>query len=89
MMWHHFLLFTQDYQDFCEEHFGFFIHHNPRPSKERAAWKKLIATDRTKAEKERRRDLEKVYSYLYDELGEEILIKWCEEYPVKFGELYK
>lgn len=25
--WHCFLLFTQDYADFCEEYFGSFIHH--------------------------------------------------------------
>lgn len=28
--WHEFLLFTEDYQSFCEEFFGKFIHHRPR-----------------------------------------------------------
>lgn len=28
-MWHTFILFTCDYADFCEEHFGFFVHHTP------------------------------------------------------------
>ena len=88
MMWHSFLLFTKDYQEFCEEQFGFFIHHNPRPHKERIEWKDLIEKDREKAESERKATLQKVYSYLYDELGEEILLKWCEEYPKKFRRLY-
>jgi hypothetical protein len=28
--WHHFILFTEDYKEFCEEFFGAFIHHRPR-----------------------------------------------------------
>ncbi len=29
-MWHNFILFTQDYQEFCFTYFGRFIHHRPR-----------------------------------------------------------
>jgi hypothetical protein len=32
-MWHTFILFTQDYVEFCESHFGFLIHHKPVTSK--------------------------------------------------------
>jgi hypothetical protein len=28
--WHNFILFTKDYAEFCQTHFGRFIHHNPR-----------------------------------------------------------
>ncbi|HEY4509168.1 MAG TPA: hypothetical protein VJC13_02705 [Candidatus Paceibacterota bacterium] len=28
--WHEFLLFTEDYQSFCQSFFGRFIHHRPR-----------------------------------------------------------
>lgn len=28
--WHHFILFTEDYRDFCHEYFGRFVHHRPR-----------------------------------------------------------
>ena len=28
-MWHHFILHTRDYRQFCEKFFGRFIHHNP------------------------------------------------------------
>jgi hypothetical protein len=27
--WHEFLMFTEDYQNFCSEHFGEFLHHRP------------------------------------------------------------
>lgn len=29
-LWHTFLLFTKEYQKFCDEMFGTFIHHNPK-----------------------------------------------------------
>src|SRR3989344_2244393 len=28
-MWHHFVLHTKDYAEFCSKHFGKFIHHTP------------------------------------------------------------
>jgi len=28
-MWHHFILYTRDYKDFCITYLGKFIHHNP------------------------------------------------------------
>lgn len=28
-IWHEFILFTREYQAFCNEHFGRFIHHSP------------------------------------------------------------
>src|SRR5688572_9009956 len=28
--WHHFILFTKDYEHFCQQCFGRFIHHEPR-----------------------------------------------------------
>jgi hypothetical protein len=85
LMWHTFLLFTEDYSEFCERHFGFFVHHYPRPRAERLAWAEKIRTDPEGARAERTASLEKVYSYLYDELGPEILVKWCEEFPARFA----
>src|SRR5690242_18091626 len=28
--WHEFILFTEDYADFCQHYFGRFVHHRPR-----------------------------------------------------------
>lgn len=28
--WHQFILYTRDYAEFCEKHFGRFIHHDPK-----------------------------------------------------------
>jgi hypothetical protein len=35
LAWHEFLLFTKEYQRFCQRMFGFFIHHNPRSKDDR------------------------------------------------------
>lgn len=83
-MWHTFLLYTEDYTAFCDTYFGFFLHHQPRSLAERKAWQARIASDPEGAKRERAADLEKVYGYLYDELGPETLTKWCEEFPAKF-----
>lgn len=85
MMWHTFLLFTEDYQKFCQDQFGFFIHHNPRPMADRQAWQRKIQQDPASTTIERKAALEKVYGYLYDELGPEILVRWCEEFPERFA----
>ena len=87
MMWHVFILFTQDYADFCEEYFGFFVHHHPRPKKEREAWTAEIARDPARAKQIRMDELRKVYSYLYDELGPDILVRWTEEFPARFAHM--
>lgn len=31
--WHHFLLFSEAYADFCSRFFGFFLHHQPSTSR--------------------------------------------------------
>ena len=35
--WHNFILFTKDYDRFCNEHFNTFIHHRPKTLAERAS----------------------------------------------------
>jgi hypothetical protein len=84
MMWHTFILFTEDYARFCQTYFGFFIHHHPKTKAERQSWSERIQIDREEAWRERRQNLEKIYNYLFDELGPEILIKWCEDFPQRF-----
>ncbi|MDB5259275.1 MAG: hypothetical protein JWO73_483 [Candidatus Taylorbacteria bacterium] len=34
--WHTFIIFTREYAKFCNEHFGYFIHHNPFTKENRA-----------------------------------------------------
>ena len=36
--WHEFLLFTREYEEFCRERYGSFIHHDPSESADPAAY---------------------------------------------------
>lgn len=64
-MWHTFLLFTREYQLFCEQQLnGIFFHHEP-------------ATEKVEQLKDAYElELSRYLSYIYDNLGEETLIKW-------------
>ncbi len=66
-MWHTFLLFTRDYAAFCEEHFGFFIHHVPNEDE---------ADDAPLDDASLRAGLEQQYAFVYDVLGEDTLQAW-------------
>lgn len=87
MMWHTFILFTQDYADFCDKYFGTFIHHQPKTLKDTREWQERIKADPEGARRDREKNLRQVYEYLYDEIGPEILMKWCEDFPNRFKHL--
>ena len=71
-MWHNFILFTKEYQNFCLENFGRFIQHSPNNDED----------ENTDFD----RDLSNMYSYIYDKLGEDTLNLWFREFPEKFNE---
>jgi hypothetical protein len=65
-MWHTFILFTRDYAEFCQNHFGYFIHHQPNTDD-------ALVLDAGK-------QLGKLLSLIYDELGEETFMRWFKAY---------
>ena len=84
LMWHTFLLYTEEYAHFCDHYFGFFIHHKPRSVQDKRQWRERMKIDPVKAQQEKEENLRRAYNYIYDELGPEILTKWCEEFPARF-----
>ncbi len=68
-MWHTFILFTQEYHDFCNNILksGYF-HHQPNVNMQAPAPSEDYAEE-----------LERYLSYIYDNLGEETLTKWFPE----------
>lgn len=68
-MWHNFILYTKDYQDFCSHYFGQFIHHYPD-----------IAEHSVPLEQEFSIELEKYLNYLYENLGEETVLRWFAQH---------
>jgi hypothetical protein len=69
-MWHTFLLFTLDYADFCQRHFGTFIHHLPTEAEDEA-----VGEDEEAA----RTRLTVQYGLVYDLLGEQTLTAWYDD----------
>ena len=63
-MWHTFLLFTRDYHFFCKKYLGDFFHHVPNTDKSHST-KEAFAIE-----------FARYLSYVYDNLGEECLVKW-------------
>lgn len=65
-MWHTFLLFTRDYQKFCQDYLaGIFFHHDP-----------LLPTQKKISKRNYAAELRRYLSYIYKNLGEETLFKW-------------
>lgn len=64
-IWHIFLLYTKDYMDFCEHYFHEYLHHLPD-----------IVPTFEKGSFDFETNLEKFLSYVYDNLGPEVVERW-------------
>jgi hypothetical protein len=71
-MWHTFVLFTRDYAEFCQLHFGQFLHHVPEVEDEAGGPAPEPAAEAAA-------QLERQLGYVYDVLGEETLLAWHDE----------
>lgn len=70
-MWHTFLLFTKDYQNFCTQYFSEYMHHVPNTDEEMLSSKQFEI------------ELVKYLSYVYDNLGEETLCQWFAQHLIE------
>lgn len=68
-MWHEFILFTQDYSDFCNQYFGEYMHHLPN-----------IFDNMPRPRDQVEREIEKLLPYIYDNLGEQTVRTWFSSY---------
>ena len=73
-MWHAFVLNTRDYIAFCENYFGKFIHHPPESPKYFENLKKLGE------EKTDEILLDEMIACVYDNLGEDVAVRWFDTY---------
>ncbi|HHF7375673.1 glycine-rich domain-containing protein [Legionella bozemanae] len=65
-MWHTFLLFTRDYHEFCSNYLGgLFFHHEP-----------IVDMNDNHLDECYEHELTLYLSYIYDNLGENTLMKW-------------
>jgi hypothetical protein len=85
--WHCFLLFTREYERFCSQFLGTFIHHDPLPEEERARFAALRERDPVAALRDRQDSLRPQLLFLGELFGAEapaVLKLWFEELPKRF-----
>lgn len=83
-MWHTFILFTQDYHEFCDRYFGAYIHHRPTPREEYEAQISEYERD-PEAYRARQQAAFLAQLELVDALlGEETLMKWYSDYLARY-----
>ena len=68
-MWHEFILITRDYHDFCHHYFDCFLHHEPN-MRESLAYSETQFVE----------SLNLFLNYVYEVLGEEVLINWFQDH---------
>lgn len=83
-MWHCFVLFTQDYVEFCFRFFGQFIHHYPVTLAEKTRTRRRMQKDPEGFARAFARQMEWQYGFIAEQLGEETLRKWYVELPSKY-----
>jgi hypothetical protein len=84
-MWHTFVLFTREYTRYCETYLGGYVHHEPTTSEQKASARREIERDPVGFSAQREARLRALYGYVYEQLGEETLIKWYSTYPDRYG----
>ena len=84
-MWHNFILFTKEYQQFCDRHFGRYFHHLPASKAEKENHKVEEAANPDRIREAFNQKLSIVISQAYDHLGPDTVIKWFNDYPVKYS----
>ncbi|WP_205513237.1 hypothetical protein [Longitalea arenae] len=84
-MWHNFILFTATYQEFCDRYFGAYLHHLPASKMEKRQQQQQLALDAAAARKAFKEKLATFMSITYDQLGQETVIRWFQEYPKRYS----
>ena len=84
-MWHTFILFTQDYMQYCNDNFGFYIHHAPTSQAEKARAKHRHDVDPDAARTKSREGHRELMRLVFEMLGEQTLRTWFEDYAVRYA----
>lgn len=84
-MWHNFILFTKEYQDFCTFYFGGYLHHTPSSKVAKIQHRQALAADATTVRQTFHEQLATLMSVTYDHLGRDTVIKWFQHYPVQYS----
>lgn len=84
-MWHTFILFTEDYAEFCNTHFGAMLHHQPFSKNHLKNMIKKLSEHGTTLNEAKGKHLNKQLSFIEDNLGRQTIVKWYVEYAEKYS----
>ncbi len=84
-MLHTFILFTREYIQYCEDNYGAYLHHTPMTKREKDAQLARFRSDPEGVLAADAQFLSDMYSFTYELLGEETVLKWYSEYPLKYS----
>jgi hypothetical protein len=84
-MWHNFILFTKEYQQFCQFYFDNYLHHTPSTKAAKQTHRDHMATDLAAARKTFNDKLAVLIAVAYEQLGTDTVVKWFQAYPVKYS----
>ncbi|QOT81059.1 hypothetical protein [Cupriavidus basilensis] len=84
-MWHHFILFTSDYEKFCNRFFGKMLHHIPFCSEHLTQKIKTLSKNGITLNEYKRDRLEKQIQVIISTFGFYTLKKWYVHYGNKYS----
>ena len=76
-MWHSFIICTQDYQDFCHQYLGAFIHHSPNVNELDPALPKASFNEDP--------ELKHMLHLVLTHFGKETMQRWFVDYREKYA----
>lgn len=80
--WHEFILFTHDYDQFCQKFFGRFVHHYPIVQDDKA----ISHSDEVEASLNgnMKNAIKDAISYVHDQFGAATAVRWFHDLPQSF-----
>jgi len=74
-MWHAFILHTADYEQFCKDHFGHVVHHEPATSKHPRRGRPRVDAQEAEA----------LVTAVYDHLGPVTARLWFDDFARRYS----
>jgi hypothetical protein len=84
-MLHTFILFTREYIRYCNDNYGVYLHHAPMTKNDKNAKLAWFKRDPEQMLATEGRFLSNMYSFAYELLGEETVVKWYSAYAQKYS----
>lgn len=84
-MWHTFVLFTDQYYQFCENYLGGFLHHFPFTREMLRSEIKFVTSTNGDFESYKKEIFQNQILKIKDILGQDTVVKWYGEYSFKYS----